>query len=78
MREWREKEKEIKTVPSTSVEFLDAVVLEVNMGLELKLYESVFSHILKKSASWLSSICYKESFFNIKESIIAIRDVSYY
>lgn len=40
-----EREKEIKTVPSTPVEFLDAVVLEVNMGLELKLYESVFSHI---------------------------------
>ena len=30
----RQKEKEIKIVPSTSVEFLDAVVLKVNMGLE--------------------------------------------
>ena len=34
MRGWGEKEKEIKIVPSTSVEFLDAAVLEVNMGLE--------------------------------------------
>ena len=28
------KEKEIKIVPLTSVELLDAVVLKVNMGLE--------------------------------------------
>lgn len=34
MRGWGEKEKKIKIVPSTSVEFLDAAVLEVNMGLE--------------------------------------------